>query len=127
MSGMTPAEVLHQLVTLFPGFRPYWEAEDSFRSDDGTFTFCGVFATYTWYFKESFRDLSAASLHALGEFLEECMADPNDELDTAAATCFLENLAGEPPARVLQPFLAGNALQYLEQLDVGGGETPEGA
>lgn len=117
MTPTTPADVLQRLVAIFPAFSTYWRSEDSFRADDGAFTFCGVFSTFTWYFRDSFEQLSVAALREVGQFLEECMVEPNSEIDTAAATCFLENVHGEPMAPVLKVFLTGNALQYFEQLD----------
>ena len=117
MAEPSPDDVVRRLVTMFPAFGPYWASDDSFRTDDGAFTFCGVFATFTHFFRDSFERLSVGSLQALGEFLEECMAEPGSEIDTAAATCFLEHVTGEPLSPVLKTHLKGNPLRFFDQLD----------
>ena len=116
MPPPTPEDVVQRLVAVFPAFGPYWAADDLFKTD-GAFTFCGVFSTFSFFVRDEFERLPVGSLRALGEFLEECMAEPGSEIDNAAATCFLENLSGEPLSPVLKAFLTGNPLRFFEQFD----------
>ena len=113
----TPGDLLRRLVGIFPAFGAWWDSDDTFRADDGGFTFCGVFMSFSHIFRDAFEQLTVASLRALGELLEECMREPHSDLDTAAATCFLENVTGEPLSPVLKVFLSGNALHFFEQFD----------
>ena len=113
----TPDDVRRRLVTLFPAFGPFWESYDLFETEDGAFTHCGVFMTFTHFFRDAFEGLPVGSLRALGEFLEECMAEPGSDIDTAAATCFLENVTGEPLSPAFKAFLTGNPLRFFEQFD----------
>src|SRR4051812_39027792 len=114
---MKPDDVLRRLVAIFPAFGPYWDRDDLFREADGSFTFCGVFAVFSSFVRESAERLPAASLGELGQFLDECMREPGNELDTSTATCFLENIQGEPADRILREFLNGNALRFLQQFE----------
>jgi hypothetical protein len=95
---MTPQDLLDRLVSLFPNFRVYWDAPGNcFRNDDGCFTLHGVFAEFTGFFKERHAALPLDRVSALGAFVSDCMASADDgPLDNAAATCFVENIAGEP-------------------------------
>jgi hypothetical protein len=111
---MTPQALLDRLVALFPDFRAYWDdAGNCFSEDDGSFTLHGVFAEFTHFFRERHAVLPAEQVAALGKFVSECMAPANDgPLDNAAATCFVENIAGEPSDRELSPHLTGEARRY---------------
>jgi hypothetical protein len=117
MSRMAPTDVLQRLVSIFPAFGAYWQSDDTFKAGDAAFTYCGVFASFTHWFRESFDQLPAASLRALGEFVGECMKEPNSDIHTAAAACFLENVTGEPLSPKFKAFLSGNALRFFEQFD----------
>jgi hypothetical protein len=111
---MTPHGLLGYLVALFPDFRAYWDAPDNcFRDDDGSFTLHGLFMEFTSFFKERHATLPAERVAALGAFVSECMAAPGDPpLGNAAATCFVENIAGDPCDRELAPHLTGDARRY---------------
>jgi hypothetical protein len=111
---MTAEALVDRLAAIVPDFRPYWDdANNDFRGDDGSFTLHGVFARFTDFFREKSATLPPARVAALGAFLSDCMAPADDNpLDNAAATCFVENVAGEPCDRVLSPHLTGEARRY---------------
>ena len=111
---MTPQELLDRLAALFPDFRAYWDAPDNCALyDDGSFNLHGVFMEFTWFFEERHAALPADRVAALGAFVSECMAAPGDPpLGNAAATCFVENIAGKPCDRELAPHPIGDARRY---------------
>jgi hypothetical protein len=113
---MTPQDLLDRLTALFPDFRAYWDDPGNcFRDDDGPYTLHGVFAEFTGFFRERHAVLPHDRIAALGTFVSECMAPANDgPLDNAAATCFVENIAGEPYDRELSSHLTGEARRYWQ-------------
>jgi hypothetical protein len=123
---MTPQSLLDRLVALFPDFRAYWDDPgNNFRDDDGSFTLHGVFCQFTSFYKERYAALPAERIAALGAFASECMAPADDSpLDNAAATCFVENIAGEACDRKLSPHLTGEARRYWQAW---GGRAEPGA
>jgi hypothetical protein len=107
---MTPQALVDRLVALFPDFLGYWnDPGNCFRGDDGTFTVHGVFAEFTWFYRERHAELPRDRVALLGAFVSECMSADNGDLDNAAATCFVENIAGELCDRALSPYLSGEA------------------
>jgi hypothetical protein len=115
---MNPIDVQSRLVKMFPEFAQYWDMDTNcHRDDDGGFTLCGVFAEFSDFFRKQFTSFSASSMATLGAFIEECMASPDSDLDNAAATCFLENIAGEESAAILRPHLSPTAQNFLAQYE----------
>lgn len=118
-------QLLDRLAALFPEFRPYWEANHY-----GSFTLHGVFMVFTFFFRAHHGSLPADRVAVLGEFVTECMAPDDDNLlDNAAATCFVENIAGEPCDRQLSPHLTGPARRYWQYWggqDTGPSAAPDG-
>lgn len=113
---MIPQALLDRLADLFPDFRAWWDAPNNYHRDqDGSFTLHGVFAEFTHFFKERHTALPTDRIEILGAFLSECMAPADDNpLDNAVATCFVENIAGEPCDRELSRFLTGEARRYWQ-------------
>jgi hypothetical protein len=113
---MKPRALLDRLVALVPDFRTYWDNPGNcFRGHDGSFTLHGVFAEFTSFYEERHAGLPADRVAALGAFVSECMAPADDgPLKNAAATCFVENIAGEPCDRQLSPHLTGEARRYWQ-------------
>src|SRR5690349_4136355 len=110
---MTPHALLERLVALFPDFAAVWDDPDNcFRDEDGSFTLHGVFSEFTGFFRECYETLPPDRVAALGAFVSESMASADADLDNAAATCFVENIAGEPCGRDLARHLAGPAREY---------------
>lgn len=105
------------LLSLFPGFTPYWDAEDIYRADDRSFTAHGLMSSFTDYFRDNWQLVSTDSLKSLGEEIERIVAaDPNDESDVANAicTCFLENIAGEEAGTAFEPYLGKECKAYYD-------------
>jgi hypothetical protein len=113
---MTPQDLLDRLVTLFPDFRAFMDDPGNcFRDDDGSFTLHGVFAEFTNFFRERHEALPLDCVAALGAFVSKCMDKADDgPLDNATATCFVENIAGEPCDRELSLHLIGEAKRYWQ-------------
>jgi hypothetical protein len=110
---MTPQKLVDRLVTFFPDFQAYWDDPGNcFRNDDGSFTLHGVFAEFTNFFRERHGSLPADRMAALGRFVSDCMMSTDKDLDNAAATGFVENIAGEDCDRPLAPHLTGEARKY---------------
>ncbi len=110
---MTPQELLDHLVALFPGFRACWDDPGNcFRDDDGAFSLHGVFAEFSSFFRQRHESLLPDRVAALGAFVSDCMASADANLDNAAATCFVENVAGEDCDRELGRHLVGEARTY---------------
>jgi hypothetical protein len=109
---MTAPEVYQKLVAMFPDFAEWWDDPGNcFREADGSFTNCGVFAEFSHYVRERFGHLPASSLAELGRFIEQCVESP--ELENAAATCFVENVAGEQFTPVLATHFGRRAREIL--------------
>jgi hypothetical protein len=105
-------------VLLFPAFRHEWEAPNNcFVGDDGSFSFCGVFSELGHFFRGEFDSLPQSALEEFGRFVSKCLDHPQSELDEAAATCFLENMAYEPFSARLKRHLHGEALEFYSTFD----------
>jgi hypothetical protein len=110
---MKPQELVNRLVALFPEFQARWDCPGNcFRDDDGSFTLHGVFAEFTTFFEERHASLSADRVADLGAFVSECMEPANEDLNNAAGTCFVEDIAGEECDRELARHLTGEARRY---------------
>ena len=113
---LAPSELSDRLSAIMPGFADRWASPDNlFREDDSSYTFCGVFAECSHYVREQFPQLSPEQRRSLAAFIEQCMAVPGSELDTAAATCFLENLVGEPFSPEWEALLGSRASTFVRQ------------
>lgn len=114
---MTAPELLHRLVGIVPEFQAEWDSPDNcFRADDGDFidTLHGVFGGFSGCFQARAARFSPEQAAALGKFVSDCMASGDGDLDNAAATCFLENIAGQACAAILAGHLSGEARRYLQ-------------
>jgi hypothetical protein len=117
---MSPDELLAQLIGLFPEFGEYWEGPDNdARDEDGAFTAHGVFGELSAWFSERYESLPPERIQGLAWVLLECMADPDSELDDAAGSSFLENVAAERFHRDFERYLIGRPLEFYAQWDEG--------
>jgi len=118
---MPPDELLARLVRLFPDFGEHWEGPDNEeRDEDGSFTLHGAFAEFSVYFSERYEELPAERLQGLSWLLLECMAEPDSDLDEAAASGFLENVAAERFHEDFERYLIGRPLEFYAQWSIGG-------
>jgi hypothetical protein len=107
-------EILARIVSICPTFRPYWDdPKNCFRDEEGFFTNGGVFSEFSSFFRECHDQLSEGQLCDLGLLVLECERDFRNE--DAVYTMFLENIAGDPPAETLAPYLSPSAIQFLDQ------------
>lgn len=103
---LTPEEALATLVSMFPDFESEWDCALNYhRADNEAFTLWGLFALFSDYVRDNFGAMPEQKRRELMAFIEWCVADGNDP-GNAACTCFLENLAGEPP-------LSGQLRRYM--------------
>lgn len=111
---MTSTEILDRLLHLFPDFQEAWDADDNyFKSDEGVYTCCGVFARFSQFFKEDCQDWGPVALDDISTLLEDCLMYPDSESGTAAATCFLENIEGEQAEDCLSDYLGSRSRKFL--------------
>lgn len=96
---LTPDETRLKLVAIFPMFEKQWaDKENLWREEDGAFTLHGLFNDFSCFVRDNFYNASEATRRELFDFIEACISnDESDRLDNAVCTCFLENLANEPP------------------------------
>jgi hypothetical protein len=110
---MTGEAVRSRLVALFPAFAAYWDGPgDCYRDADGSFGPGMVFGAFSGFFRDRYEHLPPDRVAALGAFVSACMDPPGTELDLAASTCFLENVAGERFDPDFRRHLTGEALRF---------------
>jgi len=111
---MRPQELLEALVEIVPAFAAEWSAPSVFVCADGAYTLHGVFAAFSHFFRGAQGVLSERQIQRVGELVSSAMREPHSALDNAAATCFLENIAEDPAALRIRPYLDGAALAYVK-------------
>lgn len=113
----TPEINLEKLSAIFPDFAVHWAHDGNLATKpNGTFTFCGLFLEFTQYVRESFSGANEHQRLALFSLVEQCVSDSNDDLDTAACACFLENIAGEGElSATVQPYLGPRSKAFFDQ------------
>lgn len=74
-------------------------------------TECGVFTVFTGFFQNEHQKMKKEQLEAIAALIGRCEAD--DFLTESAYTCFLENIAGDPPDRTLAPYLSVAAQDFM--------------
>ncbi len=114
---MTEQVILDRLLALFPDFEPLWNSADNYFRADGSFTRCGVFSQFSFYFCERHEQLPQSRVAQLGAFVTEWMATDDADLRDAVASCFLENVAGERFSLDFRRFLSGEALRIYSEWD----------
>jgi hypothetical protein len=92
----TGLALLAQLEGLCPSLRGYWEhPANLFNAPEPSVH--AVFAAFSHFVRERGLGASPALSPQVLAFLEACLSEPDSlPLSNAAATCFIENLAGEP-------------------------------
>ena len=108
---MTANDILEELAHIRPDFRAYWNGENYFRDDDGSFTPCGVFSQFTGFFQKQHQSMKKEELEAVAWLVTRCEKD--DFLKESAFTCFLENIAGDPPDQKLAPYISPAAIEHM--------------
>lgn len=112
---MTPNAALETLSRLVPGFAAHWAKGSLFIREDGTFSPHGVFAECSAFVREEFPSLSKDSIEGLLAFVNDAFEGRyGEEISNAAATCFLENLAGETFHSQLAACLRSKARNFYD-------------
>ena len=110
-----PQFLLEQLIGIFPEFDTDWRSADNLaRKEDGSFTYCGAWMEFGFFFLEKYEQFPVPRIAELGAFVSECAESSNEELSTAVCTCFLENMAGECFCGAFQLHLTGAARRFYE-------------
>jgi hypothetical protein len=123
--------ILSDLLELCPEFSRTWADEADVWIDDasGTFTECGVFAAFSRYIVDILTSSLPTRLEAVFEYVERCMHD-SEEVSTAAATCFLENLMNQTPELIdagrFVPLLGPESREFCRAWDEFCGTRTEG-
>jgi len=108
---MNADAILRELVGICPEFREYWDRENHFQDTDHPITECGVFSQFTGFFGQRHQQMRKVQLEAIAALIGRCEQD--SFLADAAYTCFLENIAGDPPDGTLSPYLSPAAREYM--------------
>jgi hypothetical protein len=107
--------VLAQIIAIFPAFDAHWRSANNLAlKEDGSFTYCGAFMEFGFFFLERYEQFQVHRIAELGAFVSECAESSNEELSTAVCTCFLENMAGERFCGAFQLHLTGAARRFYE-------------
>lgn len=114
---MTSVTALEKMLTLFPEFQRDWD-ESLFRSESGVFTLHGLFSEFSHFVPDHFGKMSNEKRRELFNFIESCTRSEDElynELDEAVCTCFLENIAGEPPlSDEMRSYMGHNSRTYFD-------------
>ena len=108
---MTAHDILKELIRIRPDFDTHWTDGNLFLADDGSFTACGVFSQFTYFFRERHHEMKKEELEGIAALVGLCEKD--DFLTESVYTCFLENIAGDPPDETLAPYLSTAALEFM--------------
>ncbi len=102
---MTPDDLTARLDAVLQGFQAYVRSTDNPFDSDSVH---GVFAACSHFVRE--KEVQPEGWKALAEVLNEMIGGQDGELDEAACTCFLENLA--QPGHPILVHLRGSALDF---------------
>ena len=91
---LSPDDVLSECIHAVPAFRTFWDGEDSFRSEDGSFTECGVYLTFTWFLRAHWRSVTDSEWRALGALATDHNRRAHDPPGTIGG-CLIEGLEDE--------------------------------
>jgi hypothetical protein len=110
-----PEQIKSELMELFPEFESQWESDHNyFRQDDGSFTQAGIFAELSHFIRDRFPDLPQDKTQRLFAQVEGWITCGQTDIENAVATCFLENIAGEPFSNEVRHQLGPKAREYFD-------------
>ncbi|HEX8597999.1 MAG TPA: hypothetical protein VF952_05720 [Chloroflexia bacterium] len=117
-----PEDLFKDLLKLCPEFSKSWQDEAYlWTDDDGTFTHCGVFMAFSHHIADILKRSEPHQLESVFRFVESCMNDNDEDVSTAAATCFLENLMNRTPELIdpkhFVPLLGPESKDYCRAWD----------
>jgi len=126
---MTTDEVKDYLFGKFPGFVRVWNSDENcHKSDDGGYTYHGLFSEFSDYFAHCFADVTSEQLRSLFGDIEKLTveeggdlgSDQSKLLSNAVSTCFLENIAGRGFTARLEPFMGEKSWERYSFWDYPG-------
>jgi hypothetical protein len=91
---LLPRDALSDCISAIPAFGLYWADEDGFRSEDGSFTECGVYMTLTLFLREHWRSIAESEWRALASLASDHQGRTENPAATIGA-CLIEGLEGE--------------------------------
>ncbi|MGV3525079.1 MAG: DUF7674 family protein [Candidatus Sericytochromatia bacterium] len=99
-----------------PGFQPFWQAyREEWQDADAQPGACLDLATFAHYVHHSIRENEPIPLPAIFQLIECLLQEGDEEVKTAAATCFLENLQNkETPPALWVPLLGTASRDYCQ-------------
>jgi hypothetical protein len=109
---LTVDDLMRALLRIFPAVS--LQLKDSLHADDkNEFSFCGLFAEFTVYFRDNASSFSKTQIKGIFELVEECLSIENEELQTAVVTCFFENIRGEAFLRKMKKYIGHQTSCHL--------------
>ncbi len=111
------AQLVERIDAILPGFRIDCLSgdENMHLGEDGSITVHGVWSFCSGWIRDRLAGMTRAQTRALAELLNSQVGGDDGDLDNAAATCFLENLAGDPGTDRLRKMLRAEAARYWDR------------
>ena len=120
---MRKQELLARFIEFAPEFAEQWNSDSNcFRDKDGSYTYHGVCAEFSHFFRDNYSMISDETLDELFEFIEQHLVTTDkaeNDLDNALCTCFLENISSEPCGEAAKPFMRAKARQFFNAWHTG--------
>lgn len=110
------ARVLHAAFEeKFPAFSAYLASDAAFVDNEGRLSYAGLWADLSHWLRNDATVPPERCLEWLGLHVSVCYGSDDSEISAAVATCFLENIAGEPAGARLAPYLSVEAGSYMSK------------
>lgn len=102
-----------------PGFHPFWQAYlEEWENVNEQLSACMDLSTLSDYVHQSILENNPIPLPEIFQLIERLMQEGDEEVKTAAATCFLENLQNmETPSASWVPLLGAASREYCQAWD----------
>ena len=100
---------------MFPDFDAYWNSDENlFMDDDGSFSYHGVFAEFSHYFRDHFSEMGKEKIQEFCDYIETFVRDDtsHDDIDNAICTGFLENVYGGALETELPKYLGAKSRKF---------------
>lgn len=109
-------DIVHNITIRCPGFAEFWPKERSWHTDQqGQISLCGVFEVLTAYMNQQGTQLRDDQLRELWEWIEWQSTSSDEDLSTAAVTCFLENVADTDVELYSKPFMPPSLVKWFDE------------
>jgi len=108
----SPAEVLGEVVAIFPEFKREWENENAYIREDGSYSIHSVYMVFLEFLSCKKTANSADQLKQIATLINGAVAAGGDS-ENAISTCLLEHLKQVGLDSVLKPFMSSEARRRL--------------